>query len=183
MKVKDVVYAAAQTLGILDGVKGYFESGDEGCKREAELLLSCFNGVESGLALEYLPLYAEDEVLAPTKRVEYASLTYSPVRILKVTDELGEATQYTLYPQYLIAKAGRLKITYTYTPNRKEIEEQSDFALYLSETLLVYGTLAEYCAAEGCFDEASVWDKKYKAGIEKVVTLRSCKRINSRRWV
>ena len=61
MYVKEIVLSAAQTLGIYDGVCAYFEDGDEEMKREAELLLSCFNLVESALALDYVPLYAEDK--------------------------------------------------------------------------------------------------------------------------
>ena len=60
MKVKDIVLVAARTLGIYHGVSAYFEEEDSSLEREANLLLSCFNRVECALALEYVPLYAED---------------------------------------------------------------------------------------------------------------------------
>ncbi len=183
MKVKDIVLSAAQTLGIEEGVAAYFEEGIETLKREGELLLACFNTVECGLALEYLPLYAEDELLTPTKRLEFSSFTYAPVRILSVADQEGNAVAYTLYPKYLNAQAGRLKVTYTYTPDKKGIDGESDFSLLVADTLFIYGVLTEYCMAEGRFEEASVWDKKYKEAIESIVRTRSCKRLNSRRWV
>ena len=183
MKLKDIVLKAAQMLGLEEGVAAYFESGIEALKRESELLLTCFNTVECGLALEYLPLYAEDELLTPTKRLEFSSFTYAPVRILNVTDEKGNSIAYTIYPKYIKAQAGRMKVTYTYTPDEKTIEGESEFSLLAAESLLVYGVLAEYCMAEGRFEEASVWDKKYKEAIENVIRNRACKRLASRRWV
>ena len=145
MKVKDIVLAAAKALGLYDGVVAYFDNGEETLKREAELLLACFNRVECSLALEYLPLYAEDELLTVTERLEFSSFTYSPVRILSVEDGEGNPVKYKLYPKYLKAQAGHCKVTYTYTPNEKGIEEESDFSLLTSETLFVHGVLAEYC--------------------------------------
>lgn len=183
MKVKDIVLSAAQVLGIQEGVASYFDGSAETFKREGELLLACFNAVECGLALEYLPLYAEDELLTPTKRLEFSSFTYAPVRILNVADQKGNAVAYTLYPKYLNAQVGRLKVTYTYTPDKKDIDGESDFSLLVADTLFVYGVLAEYCMAEGRFEEASEWDKKYKEAIESVIRTRSCKRLSSRRWV
>ena len=63
MKVKEIVLSAAESLGLGEGVSAFFDGGDPCLQREAELLLACFNRVERSLALEYLPLYAEDELL------------------------------------------------------------------------------------------------------------------------
>ena len=183
MKVKDIIYAAAQALGFKEGVEGYFERGEEALKREAELLLACFHHTESSLALEYLPLYAEDELLAVTGRLEFSAFTYAPVRILGVEDGEGNPVKYKLYPQYIKAQSGLCKVTYTYTPNKKGIDEESDFTLLTAESMLMHGVLAEYCTAEGRFEEASVWEKKYKEGIEAAFRGRVCKRLSSRRWM
>ncbi|MBQ7948284.1 MAG: hypothetical protein IJ284_00840 [Clostridia bacterium] len=183
MNVKDIVLAAAQSLGIKTGVSAYFDSGDTACEREAELLLSCFNLVESGLALDYLPLYAEDTLRSANGKVEFSSFAYSPVRILDVTDSKGNAVAYTLYAKYLKAQSGTLKITYTYTPNKKGIDEESDFDLLTGDHVFVYGVLAEYCLAENMFEEAAAWDKKFKDSIEVIFHTRKCQRLSSRRWV
>ena len=159
MKVKDIVFAAAQTLGLYEGVAAYFNEGKTELEREAELLLACLNRVECALALEYLPLYAEDELLAVTNRVEFASLKYSPVRILGVEDGAGNPVKYKLYPKYLKAQAGICKVTYSYTPDEKSMEDESDFAALATNSLLIYGVLAEYCAVEGRFEESAVWEK------------------------
>lgn len=183
MKVLDVVLAAARVLCIEEGVNEYLNDGTEDYAKDTELLLTCFNNIESSLALDYVPLYAEDELRTVTGRLEFSSFTYSPVRILGVADGLGNAVPYTLYAKYIKTNPGILKVTYTYTPNQKTIDMDSDFDLMSGEHLFVYGVLSEYCLAKGMFEEAAAWDKKFKDSMEFLFHTRKCQRLSSRRWV
>ena len=183
MKVKEIVLSVAQALGFKDGVSAYLEKGEKTYERETELILSCFNRVEGSLALEYIPLYAEDELLTTSDRIEYSALTYSPVRIVGVEDGAGNSVKYKLYPKYLKAQAGTVKVIYTYTPNEKGMDEESDFASRVSQAIFVYGVMAEYCLAEGRFEESNYWDKKYKQGLESTFLGKPCVRLATRRWV
>ena len=183
MKVKDIVLSVAQALGFKEGVSAYLQEGDKTYEREAELILACFNRVEGGLALEYVPLYAEDELLLSMDRVEYSSLSYSPVRIVGVEDGAGNPVKYKLFPKYIKAQSGKIKVIYTYTPNAKGMDDDSDFTARVTQTVFVHGILAEYCMAEGRFEEANYWDKKYKKGIETTFLGKPCVRLATRRWV
>lgn len=183
MKVKDVVLSAAASLGLQEGVCAFFNGEDSSLQREAELLLECFNRVEKSLALEYLPLYAEDSLLTVRDELEYSALTYAPVRILGVKNGAGESIPYKIYPTYLKAQAGLLKITYTYTPDSKSIDDDSDFTMFTAPSMFVHGVLAEYCLSEGRLTESLAWEKKYKEGIESAFRGKKYKRLNSRRWI
>ena len=183
MLVREVIMQAAQVLGIEKGILSYLDGDDEIYEKDLKQLLGCFHGVECSLALNYLPLYAEDTLHTTTGRIEYESLRYSPVLIISVTDEQGNPVPYTLYPTYIKLKAGTWKVTYTYTPMEKGVGEECDFTLLVSDRMLVYGVLAEYCLAEGRYEDAAEWDKKYKAEIESIFRKRTCQRISSRRWV
>ena len=66
MKVKEIVVAAAKALGIEKGISDYLSGVDATMEREEKLLENCFNLVECGLALDYLPLYAEDTLRTTT---------------------------------------------------------------------------------------------------------------------
>lgn len=87
MTVKEAILLAADEIGVGERVRAYFENNAETGKKETETLLRCFNIVENELALDYLPLYAEEEVFAETGAVRYAELTRPAVRILRVTDD------------------------------------------------------------------------------------------------
>lgn len=183
MKVKDIILSAATRLGISDGVSAYYENGDGTCEREAELLLSCYNSVEAELALDYLPLHAEEVLRTTTGALQFSVFSHSPVRILSIKNEKGENVEYSIYPKYVKTGAGTYTITYTYTPEKKTIDEEGEFGISMPEQLLLYGVLAEYCMAEGMFEDASAWDKKYKDAIETVYKIGTCTRLQSRRWI
>ena len=183
MKVKDIVLAAADMLGMKEGVASFINGESNDFEQISGQLLTCLHLAECSLALNYVPLYAEDELLTSTGRLEFSSFAHSPVQIVDVQNASGESVAYTLYPQYLKAETGRLKVIYTYTPEEKGFEEDSDFSMLTSEHLLVYGTLAEYCLANGLHQEAAIWDKKLKDSVEYLCHTKKCKRLGSRRWI
>lgn len=184
ISVKNAVRAAAQALGIADGVEAYLENGSDGVgKKDTELLVECFNRVENELALDYLPLTAEDELVTATGEVPYSGLTYPAARILCVEDGDGNSLKYKLFPDRLETQSGKVKIIYTYSPSEKSIDGTSDYQTGASERLFVYGIAAEYSLAAGELEAASAWDKKYKEAIEAAYRLRPVKRLRSRRWV
>ena len=184
VSVKAVVRATAQMLGIADEVEAYLnnEETQEG-KRCTELLLKCFNHVENELALDYLPLLAEDEVVASTGIVKYAELVYPAVRVFCVEDGEGNSLKYKLFPDCLETHPGKVKVVYSYSPTEKSLDMESDYQTAASERLFLYGMAAEYCLAEGELESAGIWDKKYKEAIAAAYRLRPVKRLRSRRWV
>lgn len=183
MTVREIVLLAAKILGIEEGVTAYFEGESNEMQRQAERLVAAVHLAECSLALDYVPLHAEDEVYAMSGRVEFSDLENSPVRILGVSDVYGEPIAYTLYSQYLKTTPGVVKVKYTYTPRVKGLDEACDFDLLSSDSILVYGTLSEYCLGEGLVAEAAEWDRKWKDLIATIYHTEKCKRLSSRRWI
>ena len=183
MKVLDILLEAADLLGIKDGIAAYYSEDSDEFEVQGKQLLTWFHLAECALALEYIPIYAEDDLLTSTGRLEFSDFTYAPVRIVEVRNGADEVIPYTLYPKYLKAEAGRLKVTYCYTPAVKTIEDDSDFAMLTSPLVLVYGTLVQYCLANGMLHEAAVWDKKWKDSVEYLNYTKKCKRLGSRKWI
>lgn len=183
MEVKKIVYAAAKMLGLGAEVQAYFEEDVQDCEREAETLLQCYNLVEKELALDYFPLKAEDTMVSFTGRVEFSKLSHAPVRILSVKNDKEEELEYDLFPAYLKTKAGTVKVSYTYTPTEKTAFDECEYGSAVAESMFLYGTLSQYALTQGMYEEAVVWDKKYKKAIEDAYALKPCKRLASRRWV
>ena len=182
MTVKEVVILAAEELGIGDVVKGYLNGDVSQGETETLALLRCFNLVENEVALDYLPLFAEDTVLTETGIVEYSSLSKTAVRILSVKDKAENSVKYKIYPTYLIAQAGEITIRYTYTPTAKGLDDLSDFVLLVSARLLAFGVAAEYCFSSGLYDEGEAWNKKYKDALKAAYRAKPAKVLRSRRW-
>ncbi len=182
--VKDAVKRTARMLGIAEGVEQFLEGvASEVGERDTKLLLTCFQGVENELALDYLPLMAEEEILTATGLIRYAELEKTPVRILCVEDEWGKSVKYQLFPDYVKTGSGKVKLYYAYAPTQKSLEDNSEYQTEASERLFAYGMATEYCLAVGELAAAEVWDKKYKEAVRSAYRLRPCKRLRSRRWV
>ena len=182
MTVNEVIILAATYLGLEDVVRGYVENGT-GDGQETKLFLDCFNLVENEIALDYMPLYAEEEINSLTGKVNYNALKRAVVRIMKVTDTNGELKEYTLFPDCIKTSPGKMLVRYTYTPEAKYLGENSDFESSVSARLISYGVAAEYATIQGLYEEASIYDKKYKDALTAAYTVRPCAQIPSRRWV
>lgn len=184
MLVKECMELAAVKLGIEEPLKNYFYSlGSSEDVKKAELLLTCFNIVENELALDYFPLLAEDTVLSQGGVIAFSELEKSAVRIIKVTDEWGNTVPFQLFPRYLKTQPGKVCITYSFAPDKKTETDECDFDSSVSMRLIADGMAAEYSLSMGLFEDAAVWDKKYKEGIRAGYRLQKCERIQSRRWV
>ena len=183
MTVREVVMKAAEELRIATEAANYFDGVDMHGEEKAKLLLACFNMVESELALDYLPLTAEEKINSVSGQIQYSQLKNAPVRIVQVRDGKGESIEFKLFAQYLQAQKGALTVVYTYTPGEKAINDDCEFPAHIAGRLMVYGIVAEYTLAMGEFSESALWDKKYKDAIEAAYEMKSGGRMPARRWV
>lgn len=183
MTVLECVKAAAVELGLTAEVEAYLQDRNAESKTAVENLVRCFNLVENELATDYLPLFAEDTLETATGAVYYADLERAPVRIVKVFDGTGEEVAFQLFPDFLKAEAGKLRIRYSYMPKEKTIDSSSDFLLSVSVRLFAYGIAAEYALASGRYEEAAIWGKKYKNAIYAAYRKKPIRKIQSRRWI
>lgn len=122
-----------------------------------EDLLRCYNLAENELALDCLPLYATHQ--CNSNVVKYAEFEHNPIRIV------GCNCKYKLYPTYIESKETITSIQYAYTPDKKELYDECSYDQAFLKCL-VYGTISEYLVSQGFYEEAILWDNKYKKEIE-----------------
>jgi len=182
LTVNEILVLAAGELGVEEKVKNYLDGTNEEGKSLTEGLLRCFNLVENEVALDYLPLYCEEDVESETGAIRFDELSRGAVRILRITDESGNKLPFKLFPEYVKTQAGSVTVAYTYAPVKKAIGDDSDFVVQASPRLFAYGVASEYCLASGLFEEAAVWDKKYKDALAAAYRAKPSRIIRSRRW-
>ena len=122
-----------------------------------EELLACYNLVESELALNYLPLYATH--YCESQLVYYADFQYQPVRIVCCN------CPFKIYPAYIESKDIITEIKYAYCPNKKDLFDDCSYNdVYVK--CLTYGVVAEHLLSRGFYEEAALWNDKFKREIE-----------------
>ena len=182
MKVKDILLKAASQMGILDRVKGAYDNGTANDDEEVQALLKCFHLIENEVALDYIPLRAEDTLLSPSCTAKFSELSLKPARIISVTDEWDNPLKFKIFPDFLKTNAGKIKILYSYLPTEKDVFGESDFQLLLSERALSFGVCAEYCLLSGLYEQAEIWKNKYKDALKAAMRSQKSRVLSSRRW-
>ena len=183
MTVKEVVSLAAELIGVGEVLQAHFTAASEEGARIEEKLLQCFRVVENEVALDYLPLVAEDEIDSKTGAVFFSALTKNAVRVLKVTDESGDSVPYEVYPKYVKTLPGKLTVRYAYAPEKKDLTNDVEAHSSVSVRLLAYGIASAYCLNEGLYAEAAIWEKRYKQAVVAAYKASPAKVMRSRRWV
>lgn len=165
--VKGVVQLAAKLLGVQDAVDSYLKgSVTDSIKRIVEGLVCCFNTVENEVAVDYVPILCEEQVESVDGFVEYAALSRPVAYVVSICGEGGKEVDAKCLATNISVAVGTYTVRYAVVPSEKGFEDDSEYGVGVFERLLAYGVAAEYCLHKGMYEEAAVWEKKYRMAIE-----------------
>ena len=181
MTVREVISLAASCLGREELAKKALSEKAEG---ELETLVRCFNLVENEIALDYFPLKRTQEVAVKEGRIYYSALSSAPVNVHRVTSG-GRVISFTLFPEYAKLKEGatEAEVLYSYIPSEKGIDGVSEFSGKISARLMAFGVCVEFCLCRAQYDEAAMWEKRYREALRAANILRRRLCVRPRRWV
>lgn len=191
MLIKDVLTLAADNLGRQDLqsmiTSAYNAAVSSGAipTGETALLLRCYRLVENEVALDHLPLKAEEN-LSPTQGyLNFSTFSRPPVDVLYVRDTQGREMDFEVFPERLRVKdgMGTLVIGYTYSPEEKNIDKKTAFSDKVSARLLSFGVASEYLLTCGRYAEAAVWNEKFHEALRAAGLFRRKLCVRARRWV
>lgn len=158
MTVKEIIEKSAELLGV------------ELTEENTENFLRCYNLVENELAIDYFPLRAVDKVLIKDNKIKYSDLQRQAWRIIGIYD-CNKEVKYKLYPKHsCFSKKENGKqclVVYCYIPQKKTIDDISEFDKGMFEEVFKYGICEEYCLMQGDFETASAFNEKYKKSIQE----------------
>lgn len=179
MTVQEVIALAADNMGRKDLKELIVNSP---AAAETTALVRCYNLVENEIALDYFPLRAEEDFTPEEGKIEYARFSHAPVNVTKVTRG-GAPVKFGLFPAYLsVAQAGRVTVSYSYSPVPKRLLENSEFTEKISARLMSFGVACEYCLTCGKYQEAAMWEGRFRDALRAAGILRRTLAIRSRRW-
>jgi hypothetical protein len=177
MTIKQIIKTTAVYLG-RDDIIAYldgelFDTPEDVLKeleQEVNSLTKCANLVINQLATEYVPLKSIDVVRSDNGQILYTSFPSNPIDILAVYDVYGNKLEYKILPLYLLTKPEAVKVEYTYLPPEYNLEETIAYTENkVPIRIIAYGVTAEYTMISGRFDEAILWDKRYKNSILNIL--------------
>ena len=128
-----------------------------------EDLLHCFNIIENDLALDYFPLYETQQ--CDSKIVYFSELKKNIVRMVDCN------CKFKIYPDCIKSKENITEIKYTYVPEEKDLYDDCSYGdEYFN--CFIYGVISEYLLCQRFYEEAALWNRKYKKEIQKLCEVR-----------
>lgn len=149
-------------------------------KKKLTAFLRHYRLIEEELA--YLPFRKlQVEMLVHNDRIDMISFINKPLKILSIRDENGKKVKYKLFPTYIEVRASKVKIEYL--PQIFESSYNSDLPERISGRVVAYGVTREYCLSQGLYEDAQIWENRYKDGVKLMLRREPCGAISARRWL
>ncbi len=181
MKVKNAIKNACSLLelnSLAEELEGISENSSVLSADLAAMRL-CAEMVVNEVAGEYFGLTDEFKTYTDGS-IEFSKFPKQVFSVLGVYLN-GVPVKFKLLGEKLITTPGNIKIKYTYTYEALKITSEVEFPEGFSR-ILGYGIAAEYCLIKNMFDEAVMWDKKYRDAVRSASSGRR-RDIARRRWM
>ena len=144
-------YEQDSTTAIINNVKTY---------------MTLVNFVLKDIASNFLCYKKVEQVMSNTnKQIELSDLDFQPCTIKTVKHWSGKSVKYLVFTDFLIVPYANEQYTieYTYFPDEiDDIDENLVLPVGLDNMAICYGVIYEYYIQKMLFNEAAVWEQKYK---------------------
>lgn len=146
-----------------------------------ERLLKCFNLVRNEIVSEYMPIRKIVKVCTDDGRVDFALLGAKVVDIVSVRDNCGKNLIFKTFDNYLQTRKGEVEIEINIFPD--ELGYDDEFNSTLPERVYAYGVVREYCFIQTLYEDAEIWDQRFKNSIESFLRKKGNTFLPRRRWI
>ena len=178
MKVKNILSLACSFIGE-EEIADLIETMPDD-ERIAKLL-KIFNLVRNEVASEFLPVLESEELDIKDFKLPFSAFKFKPLKIIMVKDRFGRKLKFRAFPDYLMVQASRAKVTYSYQPAEVNLEDEIDDNL--PERVYAYGVAREYLMREGMFEDAEIFEVRFKNSLQVLLRKNSSTFLARRRWV
>lgn len=149
-------------------------------KKKINTYLRHYHLIEEELA--YSPINKiELPLLVHNNRIEFATLFDKPLKILSVCSEDGVKLSYKVFSTYIEVNAK--KVLVTFLPRPAKTTFNNDLPERLSARVVAYGIAREHYISQGLYEDAEVWEGRYKDGIKMMFRQEPGVKISARRWM
>lgn len=189
MKTKQVLETTAMFLGKEDLLScSYFTDSDENISEEnqkdLDMLLRCLNLITSEISTEYLPIYKTKSITFCDNICKLSTVDENIYQIVKLEDKYGNSIRFKIIGDELRANATKCQITYTSFAEKTTLDgDVETFSNVLPERVLAYGTAMEYSFISSLYDDASMWESRYKNSLLSISQKRHNMVMPKRRWL
>ena len=157
------------------------ESSDS-VSRNVKLLSKCVSLVVDTICSEYIKLKDSVYVYTIDGRIKYSDISENQVYSIVSVEDDGGLVQFSDYnSEICVSNSGRYRVTYLY--GISNLDYDSDLSIFrLPSKDIAYGVISEFLYIEKLYDDASIWDKRFKSTILNLLSNKKHLYIKPRRW-
>lgn len=144
-------------------------------------LVNCFNLVNNEIATEYIPYLKTETFQTSSFKVYFSSFTGNVNEIISVKDNKGRNVKYKIFSDYIVALASEIEVVYSIKPQALSLS--SSFTSLIPERVFAYGVAREYYFLQTLFDDANVWENRFKDSLQVLARKKSEIVLPGRRWI
>ena len=184
MLVKDIIKLSCDFLDkseLAEKISSSSYSLSEEESKEIASLEKCFNLVREEIALELLPSVKVDKVKSQNLKVPFTLLSSQPINIFAVKDLTGRTVKHRIMQDYIVVFANEVEIWYTSKPEKLAIKDK--FSSILPERIYAYGVAREYYIKKSLYNDAKIWEERFKNSVEMLEPKKSGRSLPRRRWL
>ena len=189
MLAKNVIKNVATYLNLTNLLNSVFLDGDNQPTKqdEAEIntLLSCLNLVINQVATEYINLKNKIKISSISGKIYYSALSSNVVVDVLTVTKNGSPVRFEVCADHIKTVSGDLEVEFVYQPSScSSVLSNIDFENFkINERVLSYGVVAEYCFLNGNYDDAAIWDNRFKNSLSNLNRARREIKIKQRLWI
>ena len=185
---KDILKLSATFLG-LDEVVEYLNTPNTTPNQEVSeklnQLLVYTNYIIREITKEYYPLSTSELLLSDDNcQIYYTNFQEQPIGIKDIKNTSNLSVTFNLYPEYV--KVGtpnsEYLVKYNFIPKPiKTIDQNFNLPIGLDYFIISYGVASEYCLSKLLYNEAELWESKFKNSLERIKSRIGDRRFYARR--
>lgn len=186
MNVRNIIKASAEFLNLNNVVK-YLDGNcelSECIQDDINNLLLSVNMVNTNVASSYIEIIGVSNLEVVNNLILFSNISdKSIIEIKKVESLDGKRVSFKILPEGLsVERLGRLKIEFSYFPEKVNIDDDINYYLKLNDLTFAMGVVGEYLYIKGAIDDAYIWDKRFKSSMFNLLRPKRNIRIPARRW-
>lgn len=186
---KDILKLSSTLLG-LDDVVEYLNSNQEEAPSEEvsekiNQLLVLTNYILREITKEYYPLSYEEVIFSDSNcQIFYSNFSKRVIAIKDIKNESNLSVTFNLYPEFIKVGCPNAQyfVSYNYTlESIQNINQHLTLPLGLDYFIVCYGIASEYALSKLLYNEAEMWDNKFRNSLERIKSKTGERRFFARR--
>lgn len=189
MTTKQVLNLSAIFLGKEELLNSPYFTGedaepDEDDERELKVLLKCLNLIVNEISTDYLPIYKQKELKISEKHIKLTEIDENIYQIVKITDKYGVNLKFKIINGELLVDSDFIKIVYTSFAQQCFLDgDVENFNNLMPDRVLAYGVSMEYSFMNSLYDDAKIWESRYKNALLILSAKKHNLNMPARRWI